>query len=284
MKRWLLTILIVLLSAGTIANGALLLDSNSGSQDTAAELSALQTRNTSLEASLAEQQSDAAALLAEITALQQQVSQIAAVPVVSGTDFTKLAALIEPSTVYVEVFSRFGGGTGSGTIIRADGYVLTNQHVVDGATSINVTLMTGERFAATLLDSSADMDAAVLKITTTRTDLPAAKMGSSAAVMLGEEIITCGYPLGDELPGPATFNTGIVSAIRNMISSNTDNPNFRMDYIQFDADINPGNSGGGLFNMNGELIGIPSYGFATGINTAVPIDAVKSLIQGALSQ
>ena len=144
--------------------------------------------------------------------------------------------------------------------------------------------MSGETYSATVVISNIDLDSAVLKLNTTRTDLPAITFGSSTNTIVGEQIFTGGFPLGsEELPGPATFNSGIVSAIRIMTSSNSFNSNFQIAYIQIDADINPGNSGGGLFNTNGELIGIPSYGFAAGINTAVPIDAVKSLIQNAYS-
>jgi len=75
-----------------------------------------------------------------------------------------------------------------------------------------------------------------------------------------------------------------VSAIRNLPSGNTQNPAVKLDYIQIDADINPGNSGGGLFSLDGKLIGIPAYGFATGVNAAIPIDAAKALIQSAYAK
>ena len=197
--------------------------------------------------------------------------------------------------VYVEVTDRTGGGSGSGTIIRSDGYVLTNQHVIAGATSISVTLKTGEKFTATLVNSNADLDAAILKLNTTRTNLPTVTMGSSASVVIGQEILTCGFPLGSDLfaPnaafGPATFTAGVVSAIRNLPSTNTNNPAVTLNYIQIDADINPGNSGGGLFTLDGKLVGIPAYGgtnsdgsAAAGINWAIPIDAVQSLIQSSV--
>jgi serine protease Do len=142
--------------------------------------------------------------------------------------------------------------------------------------------MTGETFNATIVTTDIDHDTAILKLNTSRTDLPAIVIGSSSATRVGEQILTGGFPLGSDLPGPATFTSGIVSAIRTMTSSNSFNPSSSIDYIQIDADINPGNSGGGLFNTRGELIGIPSYGFAAGINTAVPVDAIKSIIQSAL--
>jgi serine protease Do len=290
-KGWLVALVLGLLVIGTGVNGALLAQDRSGIDQVDSQVSALSTQNAALLASLGQAQSDASGIQSSLASLQQTVSQGGSgTPViVAGTDFTAAAKKIEPYTVYVEAGGRSGGGTGSGTIIRSNGYVLTNQHVISGATSIKVTLKTGESFSATLISSNADLDAAVLKLTTNRTDFPAAVIGSSASVIVGQEILSCGFPLGSDLFGnspfgPATFNHGMVSAIRNLASGNTDNPNVRLDYIQIDADINPGNSGGGLFNLNGELIGIPAYGFATGVNAAIPIDAVKAMIQGAVGQ
>ncbi|MDV2990116.1 MAG: trypsin-like peptidase domain-containing protein [Dehalogenimonas sp.] len=287
MNRWLISLIVILLIAGTAYNGTLLSQANSDLSEAQSGLTTLENTNTSLQTSLADRQDELDSLATAITAMEQTVNQLVAAPDQSGVDFVALVNQVEPSIVYVEVSSRFGAGTGSGTIIRADGYVLTNQHVVDGATSVQVTLMTGETYSATIITTNVDLDTAVLKLNTTRTDLPAITIGSSSAMLVGEQIMTGGFPLGDELFGdasfgPATFNTGIVSAIRTMTSSNSYNPNSQIDYIQIDADINPGNSGGGLFNTRGELIGIPSYGFAAGINTAVPIDAIKSIIQNAV--
>lgn len=283
MNRWLVSLIMVILIAGTAYNGNLLRQANDNLNDAQSGLTSLETINTGLQGSLTDQQDELDSLSTAITAIKQTVDQLSDTPAAqSGADFVSMVKQVEPSIVYIEVSSRFGAGTGSGTIIRADGYVLTNQHVVDGATSVQVTLMTGETYSATVVNYNIDLDAAVLKLTTTRTDLPAIVIGSSSAMLVGEQIMTGGFPLGSELPGPATFNSGIVSAIRTMTSSNSFNPNSQIDYIQIDADINPGNSGGGLFNTQGELIGIPSYGFAAGINTAVPVDAIKSFIQNAL--
>ncbi len=290
-KRWLVSALVVILAIATAANGALLWQTNDGLKTTTSDLSAVASENTALQGSLTQQQAAADDILADIAALQQTVSKLGTtVPSqTGGTDFTAAVRIIEPSVVFVQANDRFGSGTGSGTIIRSDGFVLTNQHVIDGASSIRVTLKTGESFSATVLASNADLDVAVLKMNTTRTDLPAATLGSSAAVIVGQQIITCGFPLGEELFGsaqfgPASFNHGMVSAIRNLASGNTENPNVKLDYIQIDADINPGNSGGGLFTLDGKLIGIPAYGFATGVNTAIPIDAVLALIQSAYAK
>ena len=284
MRNWLLTLLMVILAVGTAYNGALLWQANDNLATAEAGLNTLEADTASLQNTLDDRQAEAASLSTAVGALEQTISQLSSTPVHSGigVDFVALIELVEPSVVFVQTSGRFGGGTGSGTIIRADGYVLTNEHVVNGATSVQVTLMTGETYSATIITTNADYDTAILKLNTTRTDLPAIVIGSSSAMKVGEQIFTGGFPLGSDLPGPATFNSGIVSAIRTMTSSNTYNPSSSIDYIQIDADINPGNSGGGLFNSKGELIGIPSYGFAAGINTAVPVDGIKSIIQGAL--
>lgn len=286
---WLVSLLLAILLIGTGVNGALWLQEQDSLDQAGADLSALNTQNAALQTSLSQAQAGASSLQADLAALQQTVAGLGttAPPPASSTDFTAAARKIEPYTVYIEASGRTGAGTGSGTIIRPNGFVLTNQHVISGATSIRVTLKTGESFSATLINSNADLDAAVLRLNTTRTDFPFAALGSSAGVLIGQQVLTCGFPLGSDLFGnaqfgPASFTAGIVSAIRNLPSANTDNPNVRLDYIQMDADINPGNSGGGLFNLNGELIGIPAYGFATGINASIPIDAVKALIQSAV--
>ncbi len=173
-QRFLLSALIAVFGIGTVVNGGLLVQSGDDLTATDVSLSALETENSTLQASIAQQQTAADALSAEIAAMQRTVSGLSgATP--SGTpattDFTITAKIIEPTIVYVEASDRTGGGTGSGTIIRADGYVLTNQHVIAGATSITVTLKSGEKFSATVLASNADLDAAVLKLNTTRKDL-----------------------------------------------------------------------------------------------------------------
>lgn len=288
-KGALVAVLIVILAIATVANGALVLQSNSKLDTTNSNVTAAQSNNTSLQSSIAQQQTTASGLSTSITSLQTTVSKLTGTtaPPPATVDFVTPAKMIQPEVVYVEVTDRTGGATGSGTIIRADGYVLTNQHVIAGATSISVTLSTGEKFAATLVNSNADLDAAILKLTTTRTDLPTVTMGSSASVVIGQEILTCGFPLGSDLFGnavfgPATFNSGVVSAIRNLPSGNTNNPAVTLNYIQIDADINPGNSGGGLFTLDGKFVGIPAYGFATGVNAAIPIDALQSFIQSSV--
>ena len=158
----LVAVLIAILAIATVANGALVLQSNSKLDTTNSSLTAAQSNNTALQSSIAQQQTTANGLSTSISNLQTTVSKLTGTtaPPPATVDFVTPAKVIQPEVVYIEVTDRTGGATGSGTIIRSDGYVLTNQHVIAGATSISVTLSTGEKFAATLVNSNADLDAA----------------------------------------------------------------------------------------------------------------------------
>jgi Do/DeqQ family serine protease len=161
---------------------------------------------------------------------------------------------------------------GSGVIIRADGYVLTNQHVVLRAQRITVTLADEREFEAELVGADADSDLAVLRLKT-KEQLPAAALGTSSDIMIGETVIAIGNPFGLS----HTVTTGVVSATGR--SLRTEDQVF-YDLIQTDASINPGNSGGPLLNIEGKLIGINSaiYQHAQGIGFAIPIDRAKRIV------
>ncbi len=147
--------------------------------------------------------------------------------------------------------SRFGQyiteGAGSGVIISEDGYIITNAHVIDGATNVYVLLTDGSEYKATVIGSDSEEDIAVIKIDAT--GLQAAVWADSDNLVVGEEVLAVGNPLG-ELGGSVT--NGIISALDREIEVD----DVTMTLLQTNAAINPGNSGGGLFNMNGELIGI----------------------------
>lgn len=161
-------------------------------------------------------------------------------------------------------------GQGSGFIISADGLILTNHHVVDGADKVKVRLTDDREFKARVLGSDAKTDVAVLKIDADR--LPTVKIGNSDKVKVGEWVAAIGAPFGLD----NTVTAGIVSAK----SRNLPDDQF-VPFIQTDVAVNPGNSGGPLFNMKGEVIGINSQIFSTsggfmGLSFAIPIDlAVK---------
>jgi Do/DeqQ family serine protease len=176
--------------------------------------------------------------------------------------------------------SRVERGTGSGFIISKDGQILTNAHVVDGATNVNVILKDGRRFTGKVLGTDPVTDVAVIKIQAN--NLPTAKLGNSEGLRPGEWAIAIGNPLGLD----STVTTGIISATGRS-SSAVGVPDKRVAFIQTDAAINPGNSGGPLLNQRGEVVGMNTaiiqgtqgLGFAIPINTASRI-ANQLIAQG----
>ena len=186
---------------------------------------------------------------------------------------------INCSAVSTNIFGQQteSASSGSGFIYTADGYIVTNQHVVANASSINVTLYNGDTYPATLVGSDSDYDVAVLKIDAK--DLPAVTLGSSTDVNVGDTVMAIGNPLGE-----LTFSMsqGIVSCVNRAI--NVEGTPFNM--IQVDASINPGNSGGPLMNLYGEVVGIVSAKYSSYANTtveglgfAIPINDVQSIIK-----
>ena len=185
---------------------------------------------------------------------------------------------INCSAVSTNIFGQQteSASSGSGFIYTADGYIVTNQHVVANASSINVTLYNGDTYPATLVGSDSDYDVAVLKIDAK--DLPAVTLGSSTDVNVGDTVLAIGNPLGE-----LTFSMsqGIVSCVNRAI--NVEGTPFNM--IQVDASINPGNSGGPLMNLYGEVVGIVSAKYSSyadttveGLGFAIPINDVQSII------
>ena len=161
---------------------------------------------------------------------------------------------------------------GSGVIIRPDGYILTNEHVILRSGKIQIQLADDRMLDARLVGADSDSDLAVLKVDTGQ-QLPYIPPGTSDDLMIGETVIAIGNPFGLS----HTVTTGVVSALNR--SLNTGERTY-YDFIQTDASINPGNSGGPLLNITGELIGINTaiYGKAQGIGFAIPISRAKRII------
>ena len=163
-------------------------------------------------------------------------------------------------------------GAGSGVIISTDGYIITNNHVIDGANKITIRLRNGTEYEATLVGRDSKTDIAVLKINAS--GLKPATYGNSDRLVVGELAVVIGNPLG-QLGG--TVTEGIISAL----SRNIEVDGQAMDLLQTSAAINPGNSGGGLFNRYGELVGIvnakSSGSGIEGLGFAIPINLVKSV-------
>lgn len=176
-------------------------------------------------------------------------------------------------------------GLGSGFIIHQDGLVLTNEHVVRGATEIVVTLADGRDFAADLVGTDEVNDLALLRLVTDGAELPVTPMGTSDDLMIGEWVVAIGNPFGYLLSNPEpTVTAGVVSGInRNIIPTGEDNRGYYLGMIQTDASINPGNSGGPLVNAQGEVVGVNSSifsrsGGSEGLGFAIPIDRARNVV------
>ena len=166
-------------------------------------------------------------------------------------------------------------GLGSGVILSADGYILTNNHVVEGADEIEISLTDGRRTRATIIGTDPESDLAVLKIDLDQ--LPVIVLGNSDHIAVGDSVLAIGNPFGVG----QTVTSGIVSALgRNQLGINT----FE-NFIQTDAAINPGNSGGALVDVNGHLLGINTAiysrsGGSMGIGFAIPVTTAKMVLEG----
>ncbi len=197
-------------------------------------------------------------------------------PALVVKDVTDVVKKVRPSVVGVatESFQTYStGSTGSGIILSEDGYIVTNNHVVEGGDNVSVTLDNGETYSADLVGADAKTDIAVLKIEAQ--NLQAAEFGDSDQVEAGEAAVAIGNPMG--LEGTAT--AGIVSAInRNIVVNGAS-----MTLIQTDASINPGNSGGALINEYGQVIGVNSAKISVenyeGLGFAIPANQVKPVVE-----
>ena len=211
---------------------------------------------------------------------------------VSAMSDQDIAAKLTPSVVCIQnyqVTQNYGfmqtdtsdssvspAGEGSGIIMSEDGYIITNAHVVEGATSLKVITSDGETYEAQLVGSDTVPDLAVVKIDAT--GLTAAEFGSSKDLRVADKVMAIGNPGGHELSSSVTI--GYVSALNRAIANNT--TGYTMEYIQTDAAINPGNSGGALINEYGQVVGINSAKISAtgyeGLGFAIPIDTAQPII------
>jgi Do/DeqQ family serine protease len=186
---------------------------------------------------------------------------------------------------FFDPFGFFGGrdnvyhqqSLGSGFVWSSDGIIVTNNHVVEGASSITVNFNDGTQLKAKLIGVDPDSDVAVLRVDAK--NLATAAIGVSSDLMIGETVVAVGNPFG--LSGSVT--TGVVSALGRSVPSKEQGRTYT-DFIQTDASINPGNSGGPLLNIEGKVIGINTaiYAQAQGIGFAIPVDRAKKVIQDLL--
>jgi putative serine protease PepD len=208
---------------------------------------------------------------------------------------TSVVDNVLPSVVTITATGHAGGGTGSGEVIRTDGYILTNNHVISSAVnggSVAVTFASGATVPATIVGRDILTDLAVLKVKPPY-NLKAIAMGSSESLRVGEPVIAMGAPLG--LSG--TVTSGIVSALDRTVEvpAENDSSALLVSAVQTDAAINPGNSGGALVNCSGDLVGIPSAGATVpnasgeasagnvGLGFAIPVDLGKTIADEIIS-
>jgi serine protease Do len=215
---------------------------------------------------------------------QAQASEARNTPVVRAAQSVGPAVVGITNKGYVrDFFNRkllVEQGAGSGVIISADGFIVTNNHVVDNAQELSVSLADGRTFPGRLIGVDPVTDLAVVKIDAT--GLPSAVFGDSDSLMVGEPAIAIGNPLGNEFRGSVTV--GVISALNRSIELGER----RFKLIQTDAAINPGNSGGALVNADGLVIGINSAKLAAagveGMGFAIPINSARPIIQSLIDK
>jgi S1-C subfamily serine protease len=190
-----------------------------------------------------------------------------------------------PAVVNVVADSPAGEGEGTGFVVRSDGIIVTNFHVVEGATKVTVLSSAEQpvRYDARVIGGDVEADLAILKVDAT--DLPTVPLGHSSDLQLGQQVVALGYALG--LAGGPSVTTGVVSSLTRRITVQdsrctecTNGERVYTDVIQTDAAINPGNSGGPLVNMAGQVVGINTAGAnqAENIGFAIQIDSVQLTI------
>jgi S1-C subfamily serine protease len=195
----------------------------------------------------------------------------------SALSVSALYDRVHQGVVTIKVTTPQGQALGSGFVIDSEGHIVTNDHVVDGASSISVEFSDGSTYDAQLVGTDASTDIGVVKVNAPSSELTRLQLGDSSAVQVGDEVVAIGSPLGLN----ETVTSGIVSALNRTITSPN---NFSInDAIQTDAAINHGNSGGPLLDLQGQVIGINSQiesdsGGNDGIGFAVPSNTVQSVV------
>ncbi|MGI5444673.1 S1C family serine protease [Streptomyces sp. CA-243310] len=242
---------------------------------------------------------------------------------ISGTNVSQssngtvsgVAEQVSPSVVRIDTRTSSGQGTGSGIVVTADGEIVTNNHVVEGASEIQVTMSDGKKYTAKTVGTDPDKDLALIKLQGA-SGLKAAKLGNSDGLKVGDEVVAIGSP--DRLTG--TVTSGIVSALNRDVNvpkseqqapqgrqgggwpfsydgqqfnGNTGQNTTSYKAIQTDASLNPGNSGGALVNMNGEIVGMPSAIYSpssdsssagsVGLGFAIPVNTIKADLESLRS-
>ena len=222
--------------------------------------------------------------------LQPGTGPQSAVPALTGNNEQAVReavlATVRPAVVEVNVTTQQGGAIGSGVIIDGRGYIVTNNHVVDGAQSMTVTLYDGTNLQAQLVGTDPADDLAVIKITPPSKGLTVVQLGDLSKLSVGQNVMAIGNPLGIT----QTVTNGIISALGRSVSEGQGGATIS-NAIQTDAAINPGNSGGALVDMQGHLVGIPTLTAidpefntpASGVGFAIPSNRVATIVPQIIS-
>jgi 2-alkenal reductase len=194
----------------------------------------------------------------------------------------RLYEQVSPSVVNLAVYTASGGGGGSGFIIDSDGYIVTNNHVIEDAEMILVRFSDETVVEAELVGADADSDLAVIRVDVPVDLLKAVPLADSSSLRVGQRAIAVGSPFGFE----QTMTTGIISALGRIVRQESSYPLLQL--IQTDAAINPGSSGGPLLNAEGEVIGVntlifSSSGSSAGVGFAVPVNTVKRVVPSLIA-
>jgi serine protease Do len=222
------------------------------------------------------------------TAITEAVARVAPAVVTVQTERMERSATT-PFDMFFGTRSgqQVASGIGSGFIVRADGVIVTNAHVVSGATKVQVAMRDGTIYPATVVGEDELNDLAVLKIDAT--GLPTAPLGTSRGLLIGEWVIAIGNPYGFLLGNSEpSVTAGVVSGVGRNLTGRGDGPGVYVDMIQTDASINPGNSGGPLIAATGEVVGVNSSiytpsGGSIGLGFAIPIDRARRVAEDLLA-
>ena len=246
--------------------------------DALSQVDALYGQVASLESTISGFVDGIADIGGSITSFGRDISFLTTEVAGFGTTSESLAnviPLVAPAVVRIEVAAPPDRTPGSGIIITQSGYVLTNSHVIEGNASVAVTLPEGQSYTAAVVGDDPELDLAILKIDSDRTDFPVAIFGIYEDIIVGEKVLALGYPYSDDLGDELSVVDGIVSSLRFIDD---------YDYIQTDVEISLGYGGGPLVNLNGEVIGIITWTFTAGegLKFAIPANNIADFIESII--
>ncbi len=246
--------------------------------DALSQVDALYGQVASLESTISGFVDGIADIGGSITSFGRDISFLTTEVAGFGTTSESLAnviPLVAPAVVRIEVAAPPDRTPGSGIIITQSGYVLTNSHVIEGNASVAVTLPEGQSYTAAVVGDDPELDLAILKIDSDRTDFPVAIFGIYEDIIVGEKVLALGYPYSDDLGDELSVVDGIVSSLRFIDD---------YDYIQTDVEISLGYGGGPLVNLDGEVIGIITWTFTAGegLKFAIPVNNIADFIESII--